>query len=308
MRRFVLVCAAASISALARTAAAQSEADSPAQTLYKEAVDLFKAGNVHAACSKLDESFRLEPATQTLFALAKCRQREGRLATAYAQLQDVEKRAQREGDEAKANDARARMKDIEPKLSQAILKLEARPEVDEVKIDGRVVPRTEWAAPIPLDPGAHQFLFSGAGKLDLEKKVDLKEGEIVTFAIDPLQDASAPPQTTTRQLTPSRYDDEGSHKTLGYILGGAGVASIVVGSVAGIVAINHKSTADDRFARRDPTFKDADDAASTTALVSTIAIGAGVALVGAGVYFIFFSGDAKKSTTAASLSRGAITF
>jgi hypothetical protein len=293
--------------------------ESPARTLYGEAVAAFKAGDVRTACAKLDESYKLEAVTQTLFALAKCRQREGRLATAYAQFQELEKRSQRENDTARASEARARLKEIEPKLSQTVMKLASHPEVSEVKIDGRSIPRTEWAAPILLDAGAHTFVFSGPGKVDLVKSIYVQEGDILTFEINPLMDVDAflppaPPQSSpapsasSSEASASASTDGGSNKTLGYILGGAGIASIAFGSVMGVVAIGHKSDADDLFARRDPSFKDADDAASTTALVSTITIGVGVALVGAGAYFLFFSGDSKKATGAVHLRNGAIAF
>jgi hypothetical protein len=86
---------------------------------------------------------------------------------------------------------------------------------------------------------------------------------------------------------------------LGYILGGVGIAAIGVGTITGIVAINHKSTADDRFERRDPAFQDSDDSASTMALVSTISWVVGLVGVGAGTYLIL-TPDSKKSASAPS--------
>jgi len=290
------------LSASAQSVPAVATAGSQAETLYKEAVALFRNNDVHGACTKLDESFKLEPATQTLFALAKCRHREGRVATAATQFLELENRAVRSGDAAKVEEMRAKLEEVRALVPHAKLELDAHPEVAEVKVDGQPLPRSDWAAPLPLDPGEHVFVFSGQGKRDAEKKVTLAEKQTLSIQFDPLADSTsvAPvdaPAPSVGAETPSHRGD-GSNRTLVYVLGGVGVAGIVVGSITGILAINHKSDADDLFAKRDPSFKDSDDAASTTALVSTIAFGVGIVGLGAAAYF-FFTGGSKASAAKA---------
>jgi hypothetical protein len=159
------------------------------------------------------------------------------------------------------------------------------------------VPRSEWSAPIPLDPGEHTFHFGGTGKQEIEKRITVRENESITIEIDPLRDAS--PGTADDGAAGGDASTKGSSPMLGYILGGVGIAAIGVGTITGIVAINHKSTADDRFERRDPAFQDSDDSASTMALVSTISWVVGLVGVGAGTYLIL-THDSKKSASAPS--------
>lgn len=274
-----------------------------ADALYREAVELFKAGNVRGACSKLDESFGLDPKTQTLFSLAKCRQREGRVATAWLQFGELVKRGEREGDAAKLAEYKAKYAELDRLVPRATLKLEAHPEVTDVKLDGKSIPRAEWSAPVPVDPGEHVFMFSGAGKLDVERRVNLRESETITLDIETLRDAGSatPPDGGGGEVAPK---SGGSSPTLGYILGGVGIAAIGVGTITGIVAINDKSTADDRFDRRDPSFKDSDDSASTMALVSTISFVVGIIGAGAGTYLIL-THDSKKSASTNRIQVGA---
>lgn len=267
-----------------------------ADTLYREAVELFKAGDVKGACSKLDESFTLVPKTQTLFSLAKCRQREGRVATAWLQFSELVKRGERDGDAAKLAEYKAKAAELDRLVPRATLKLESHPEVTDVRLDGKSIPRSEWAAPVPLDPGEHTFHFAGTGKLEAERRVSLRESETITIEIDPLRASGGGAPGEGGQAGGSASTKDGSSPTLGYILGGVGIAAIGVGTITGIVAINHKSTADDRFDRRDPSFKDSDDAASTMALVSTISWVIGLAGVGAGTYLIL-THDSKKSAS-----------
>jgi hypothetical protein len=294
--------------ALSMESAAHAQGDpGRADALYREAVELFKGGNVKGACAKLDESFGLDPKTQTLFSLAKCRQREGRVATAWLQFTELVKRGEREGDAAKLAEYKTKVAELDRLVPRATLRLESHPEVTEVRLDGKPVPRSQWAAPVPIDPGEHVFQFSGTGKADAEKRINVREGEAISVEFDPLRDAAAgggPPGEGGAGGSVSTKD--GSSPTLGYILGGVGIAAIGVGTITGIVAINDKSTADDRFERRDPAFKDSDDAASTMALVSTISWVVGIIGVGAGAYLIL-THDSKKSASTNRIQLGAST-
>jgi hypothetical protein len=295
------------VTALSMESVAHAQGDpARADALYREAVELFKAGNVKGACSKLDESFSLEPKTQTLFSLAKCRQREGRVATAWLQFSDLVKRGEREGDAAKLAEYKAKVAELDRLVPRATLRLESHPEVTEVRLDGKPIPQSQWAAPVPIDPGEHVFQFSGTGKADAEKRVNVRESETITVEIEPLRDAGAGAQPGEGGAGGSVSTKDGSSPTLGYILGGVGIAAIGAGTITGILAINKKSTADDRFERRDPTFKDSDDAASTLALVSTISWVVGIIGVGAGAYLIL-THDSKKSASTSRFQLGAST-
>jgi len=56
-----------------------------------------KQGDYAAACPKLEESQRLDPALGTLLNLADCREQEGNVATAWSLFRDAESLARRGG-------------------------------------------------------------------------------------------------------------------------------------------------------------------------------------------------------------------
>ncbi|MFO0672598.1 MAG: hypothetical protein U0235_23795 [Polyangiaceae bacterium] len=77
-------------------AAAPRARASDAEDLFREAVRLLEAGNVHAACDKLAQSQALEPAAGTLLnALADCYERDGKQALALSTFMRAQAAARR---------------------------------------------------------------------------------------------------------------------------------------------------------------------------------------------------------------------
>jgi hypothetical protein len=294
-----IVALAVTLCSIPATAFAQSD-PARADQLYKEAVELFKQGNVPYACTKLDESFNADPKTQTLFSLAKCRQREGKIATAMNQFVELVKRGEREGDATKLAEYKAKVAELDPLVPRAVLKLEALPDVTEVRLDNKPLPRNEWTTPIMLDPGEHTFQVSATGRKPGEKTVSVKERETVTVQIDLPSDGSKDTGPVTQPEPTPSTGEEKKTPVLGYILGGAGIVFIGVGTGTGIMAIRHNDKAEDRFAAHEGSYKDSQDRASNYALASTITFGVGIACLAAGAYFIFFD---KPSKSTASTNR-----
>ncbi|MDB4993424.1 MAG: hypothetical protein JWM74_856, partial [Myxococcaceae bacterium] len=143
-------------------------------------------------------------------------------------------------------------------------------------------------------------------------------GEASTaLEVPTLVDPNAPPATPPPPTSDTSKHDHvepppeqasgGGTRTLGFIVGGAGIAVLGVGTVFGIMALGQKSDADaacggsgtvcpDPAKTSDATAK-LDDA-RTSALISTIGIGVGVVAVGVGAYLIFTGGAKPASITA----------
>jgi hypothetical protein len=129
-----------------------------AQALFENGRDLLRSGKVDAACPKLAESQRLQPATGTLLALAICHQTQGKLATAWVEFSEVAARAAKDGQLERESHARSQIVLLKPRLST--LELRVPPEVEalaglEVRMDGIVVGKSAWNVPVPVDGGEH---------------------------------------------------------------------------------------------------------------------------------------------------------
>jgi hypothetical protein len=120
--------------------------------------------------------------------------------------------------------------------------------------------------------------------------------------------ATAEPKTEakTEPTKPaSKQEDDGSgQRTIGFIVGGVGIAGLAVGGITGLMAMSKNSDAKDKCptegACANQAGVDANDSAKSLGLVSTIAFGAGAALVIGGAVLVF---TAPKSGAGAKEAR-----
>jgi hypothetical protein len=127
-----------------------------AEVLFRDGRSLLEKGDSAHACPKLMESFRLDPASGTLLALALCHEREGKFATAWAEYADVASRSKKEGRDDRAAAAHAKAVEFESKLSSLTIVLadDASQKGIEVRRNGAVVPTVWLGTAVPVDGGA----------------------------------------------------------------------------------------------------------------------------------------------------------
>src|SRR6187402_3639467 len=78
-----------------------------------------------SACPKLEESYRLDPATGALFAVALCHEQQGLLARAWVEFMEVASRAQEERYPEREKEAREHAGELHPRLSFLTVRVDA---------------------------------------------------------------------------------------------------------------------------------------------------------------------------------------
>src|SRR5215472_4011124 len=306
-RGLLLTALAVSLALAAPKAAAQgSPADkTAADDLFREGRSLMKAGKAAEACGKFAESDRLDPQLGTHLNLAVCHETVGKTASAWIEFGEVLDRAQPSGQDAAF--ARKHKNDLENKLSRLRLRIATASAGMTLKVDGHEVGQAAWSQPLPLDPGAHTLEATAPGKKPWSQQVDIAAGPSTQeLAVPALEDAAQGSPAAATSVGPSSSapppspeparggsSGGGSGKTIGFVLAGVGVAGVAVGSVFGLMWFSQNSKANDNCqlagGKCTPVGVDAGNAASTDALVSTIAFGAGLVALGVGTYFILSS-------------------
>jgi tetratricopeptide (TPR) repeat protein len=276
---------------LARSVVAQPQTNvALAETLYQQARDLMSEGRYDEACPKLEESYRLDPATGTLLNLASCHEKQGKFATAWFEYSDGITMARRDARPDRVSFAQGRLAELEPKLSKLTIVVPPAADVAglELELDGARIGPAARGVPTPVDPGTHLIEARAPGRKTFREQVEIgASAEQKTVTLPALEATAQPvvpvvppkpaePEPVAPPPEPAERPIPGSA-----IVAGAVTAGLVVSAVAtGFVYLDKKDDYDKSRSQKDY------DSARTLGIVNA-ALWAGSA-VGAGVTAYFY--------------------
>jgi len=304
---------------------AQSAADKvAAESLFDDGKKLMLQGQYAQACSKLEQSQRIDPGIGTLLYLAECFEKGGRTASAWATFREAASAARAAGQGERARTGQLRADRLEPGLSRLTVNV-ATENNDiaglEISRGGAPVSRPLWNIPVPVDPGEHVIEARAPGYKAFSQAIRVgDQGAIAAVRVPPLESdgsAVAPAEPPAQTSTPSApvadgtvnttvdtpleaaADDGSGRRTLALVVGGVGVVGLGVGAFFGLRAMSKNSDAEDLcdgshcFAEAE----DLTDQAKNAALISNIGFGVGAAaLIGGAV--LYFTAPKAETTTA----------
>ena len=185
-------------------------------------------------------------------------------------------------------DAKAEIGPITPRLPWITITVSG-PAHPRVTIDGAPIAEAALGVKRPADPGRHEIRAMASGYYTAKKTISLEEGQSVNIAFeleDAPPDAAPKDEEETGKVSVATVVDPPWRKpvTIGaFALGGAG---IVVGSVAGILAMTkHNQLALD-CPKGSCTERQPIDNYHTVGTISTIGFVAGGVFAGAGVVLL----------------------
>jgi hypothetical protein len=271
-----------------------------AETLFREGRKALESGDYATACSKFAESQRLEPAPGTLLNLAGCEERAGKLmASAEHYRLAAAGFPQKDSRRGVAIEKAAA---LDKRFGRLVLHRKGLPEGARVR-DGDAVVST-FETPIVVDPGTHSLVVEVEGRLP--KTFDTAVGEGATVEIDlspgaPKGEAREPGPGPVAPLGPTpKPKGAGSPlRTVGFITGGVGAASLVAGSVIGVVALGRSATYRSHCDAQNLCDPDGFDAASDLrwmSPVSTVLVIGGAVLLAGGLVLWLTAPKAAAST------------
>ncbi|EYF02888.1 tetratricopeptide repeat protein [Chondromyces apiculatus] len=276
-----------------------------ADDLFQKGMADLEAGRLDTACPALRKSFRFEKRPTTLFHLAECEDRAGRIATAalhYDEYLDLFERLsppEQQAEGERERKAFKRRETLDGDIPRVTFRLpESAPVGTKVtrvtKQGGDPVPVALGVA-LPIDPGEHWVMTQPPGGARWEKRFFVQKGDRQTIALSvssPDDDAkmvrySRPLEPVPALLPPEEYDNSG-RRIATWTAGGIGAAGVVTGIVTGAVAWSQKGVVNSncRDGLCNTKGESAADLASTMGTVSTIAFPIGLAGLAVAVVLI----------------------
>ena len=272
-----------------------AHAQSPqASELFKEGRELYKAGKFPEACEKFARSQDLDPQIGTLFNLAQCDEKIGKLASALAAYREVVAK----DTNAKRKAAAAELQShLEPRVPKLVVQIVKPPPSLVVTLDGPTGAKPVDAnQPTEIDLGEYTVIARADGFRELSTKVKIDtEGETKTVPVSLALVHGETEVTTVRHseapVPETPAPGHAHRKTYAYAALGIGGAAAVTGVIFGIVARGKWNDAQAVCGGTTcPTQAQVDkaqalvDDARTSGNLSTVLVIGGAALVATGVY------------------------
>ena len=264
-----------SMALAARAAHAEPPADrADAEALSGAAAELAKQGLYGAACAKYEASAGLDPSARRFMTLADCQERAGMTARAWMSFGDAQDWAQSRGDKVLAESARNNAKRLEAQLGRIEIVVPPDNEIEGLQIrrDGALVAEAVRGVPVPVDPGSHVVAATAPGRRSWATTIGMSPGKVTVSVIIPfLKEADEPalpanpyvaaparpddgdaPRARDRaplRLLPAPSPDSGfdpdrgsTQRTVGWVLGGTGLAGIAAGAILALRVISAKDS------------------------------------------------------------------
>jgi hypothetical protein len=180
-----------------------------------------------------------------------------------------------------------------------------------VTLDGEPIPAEQLQLARKTDPGQHVVHASAQGFEDGSRAVTLAEGESASVVVPMVALATAPVETATQPPVPAGAPVPATAATAGppwplvYAGFGVGAAGLITGTIAGIVHLNQIGTIKSQdcggTSSCQPAYQGALDGTHTTATVSDVAFGVGLAGVGVGVVALLLPRPKSEAATSAAI-------
>jgi len=223
MRRACIVLVALTLS----TAARADRDPAAAEAIFQDAKAALKRGKIDEACEKFRESNRLDPAVGTVYNLADCEERRGRIGTAWALF--VEARNKLETNDERKGEVDGRIVALEPRLSRLVVRIGKKaPAGTHVTRDGVALGSASIGSAMVVDPGKHEIVAEAPGHEPRRVSIAVTEGKTERITVLPgAKLPDAPKQTEDQRM---------SLHPIGLTLLGVGFVSMGVGIGLGVAA------------------------------------------------------------------------
>jgi hypothetical protein len=297
----IAIAAALAITAGPLSAHAQS---AEAEVLFRDGRALIKQGKLAQGCAKIEASERLESSVGTLLNLGDCRERLGKVASAWAAFRKAEAQAKHAGgDDKREDEARRRALALEPNMPSLTIGLSAPIDGLVLRRNGELIDPALVGTAIPLDPGNYTITAEAPGRAPWRADVVIQFKAKRRLVVPPLGVGARAPVPGTIAAEPRRSGPVRVERSvwspwrkLSAVLGVGGVAAVGAGVYFQMRASDQEKESDARcplVVCNDPAALKLNDDARTNARRSNIFYIGGAVAVGSAVALWFIGGPTE---------------
>ncbi len=295
-----------------------------AEALFDDGLKLLRARQYADAVRKLETSQRIDPAVGTLLYLGECYEQLGRSASAWATFREAGSLAQASGQADRAKLAAQRAARLEPELAYLAVGVTAEANVPGLVVTraGETVTAGLYGVSVPADPGdvVVEAVAPGHARYSIHVALAARDKKAVAIpalvalpkpegapvasapvtSSVPVAPIAPPPAVDAPVASPPRPS-----RVIPYVLGGAGLVGIGVGSFFGLRALDRNRQAEQVCSGNSCTTQagvDLTDQARSAATVSNVAFIAGGALLASAVVTFVLLSPKKTDSVAWSLT------
>lgn len=318
--RVALVCGALAFTHGASAQQPTASDKAAAERLFNDGKSLMQRKDYDGACQKFAESLRMENGIGVMLHLAACYEKQGKMATAWAQFREAASLADKQGDE-RAAIARRRADALESTLSDVTIVVPEAAQTAGLQVmrDGSVVGRAQWGTAIPLDAGVHVVSATAPNRAPWETTVHLAGDHAhVSVSVPALVELAPPAPTAPAPSTPpvatARREPEtpvvtsrgiSTREVVGLAIAGVGLVGLGFGTYFGL---HSRSLLDDSNASGhcrpdnhcDAIGGQARNDALSAATVSNISFAVGLVAIAGGAVLYFSAPKGKAPSVAIS--------
>jgi tetratricopeptide (TPR) repeat protein len=256
---FTVVLALCASSSLARADEPADDGAPPPQpqgTFGKAMTDM-EAGQFEVACPAFKRAYQEDPRAATIFYLAQCYEKWGRIATAVAHYDDYlakfdqispsEQAQEREREELASGRQQALLKKVPTIILRIPFDAPATTKVLRKSNDGGPSIKVDIGVALPIDPGEHVLTTEIPGRPPALTKFQIQVGEKkeVTVAIPKAEGTGfvkSDPVFSKAVKTVDLKPKTSKRRITAYSLVGVGAAGIIAGTVTGAVTWGQKDS------------------------------------------------------------------
>lgn len=239
------VLAAAILISAAAPRAARADDAATAQALFDEATALKEKEDWAGACPKFESSYRLDPALGTLLNLANCLEKLGKIASAWARWDEAFQWATKEGDD-RVDYAKTQRDALVPRLPRLTIRATSAAASLSIERDTSRMTEAMYGVALPVDPGEHAVFIKRDDEILRTEKITVAEAQSAELSFDlaAIERAAPPRKPKAGGNNIIVVGTSPALRKVGWGVGAAGLAGLVVAGALEGVALSKKSEAD----------------------------------------------------------------